>query len=242
MPEKLWCVYKHTNKTNGKVYIGITSKSPNIRWANGVGYQQNRHFWNAIQKYGWNGFDHEVLLTGLSREEACAKEIELIAEYGSLEPGGYNQTVGGEGANGWKMTEEQKAKISAKKLGKKRPPEIGEMVRLRSLDKKPSLETRKKMSEAHTGKYHSEETKRRLSEIMKVKGLPSRAAVDAATEKHKRPVVQYTLDGVIVRVWSSAMDAERDGGFDHSMIARCARKKARCHRGYAWEYVEEVSA
>lgn len=52
-PEKIWSVYKHTNKTNGKVYIGITSASTlNQRWDNGNGYILNKPFFEDIQKYG----------------------------------------------------------------------------------------------------------------------------------------------------------------------------------------------
>jgi predicted GIY-YIG superfamily endonuclease len=37
--EKLWCVYMHKNKTNGKVYIGITSRDVKDRWGlDGSGY------------------------------------------------------------------------------------------------------------------------------------------------------------------------------------------------------------
>lgn len=237
---KEWCVYKHTNKTNGKCYIGITSKRPEVRWAKGVGYQQNKYFWNAIQKYGWDGFDHEILLVGLSREEACSKEIELIGQYGSYMPNGYNLTIGGEGSNGWKMTAEQRAKISARNKGKKRPPEIGEMIRRRSLGKKASPETKAKMSAVRKGKYHTEETKQKLSKIMKDKGGFPQVAIDAAAEKHKRPVAQYSLDDEFIRVWSSAMDAEREGGFIHNAIARCARGKSTYHKGYKWSYFEEV--
>ena len=38
--ERTYCVYKHTNKVNGKVYIGITCKQdPRRRWAGGFVWQ-----------------------------------------------------------------------------------------------------------------------------------------------------------------------------------------------------------
>lgn len=55
---KNYFVYKHTNQTNGKVYIGLTKQNPESRWGkNGINYKNKcPHFWNAIQKYGWGGF------------------------------------------------------------------------------------------------------------------------------------------------------------------------------------------
>jgi hypothetical protein len=107
--EKLmnWSVYKHTNKTNGKVYIGITGIAPEDRWRYGGGYFLQKYFYNAILKYGWDGFTHEVLYTNLTQKEAQEKERELIAKYKSnyrrySNPNyGYNATDGGEGASGY---------------------------------------------------------------------------------------------------------------------------------------------
>lgn len=65
-----YSVYCHTNKINGKRYIGITKRQPEKRWANGYGYSNNRHFFAAIQKYGWDSFYHEVWFTDLSYEDA----------------------------------------------------------------------------------------------------------------------------------------------------------------------------
>lgn len=101
-------VYKHTTP-NKKVYIGITSKNPLYRWANGNGYKNNDHFFRAILKYGWDNIKHEILFTDLTKEEACEKEIELISFYKSDEyEHGYNNTHGGEHG---KLTEETKRKI-----------------------------------------------------------------------------------------------------------------------------------
>ena len=54
LEDKKWTVYMHTNKFNGKKYIGITSRDVKLRWINGLGYKNSPHFYNAIQKI-WLG-------------------------------------------------------------------------------------------------------------------------------------------------------------------------------------------
>jgi hypothetical protein len=106
-------VYKHTCP-NGKIYIGITSQTPDRRWMNGLGYREQPLFWRAIQKYGWENIQHEILLEGLSKEAACQYEVDMIAYYNSADPSyGYNADKGGT-VN--KLTDVQKAKLSKKRL------------------------------------------------------------------------------------------------------------------------------
>ena len=112
-----WTVYKHTNKINEKSYIGITSRKPEDRWGtNGYKYQSQKSkylcFSKAIQKYGWDNFTHEILFTGLTKEDACKKEKELISFYNSKAPFGYNLTDGGEGTSGYEVSEEFKQRRS----------------------------------------------------------------------------------------------------------------------------------
>lgn len=108
-----YSVYKHTSP-NGKVYIGITGRKPEHRWNNGKGYYQNQHFQNAINMYGWDNFTHEIIVDGLTKEEACEIEKELISKYKSNQREyGYNKSSGGENpAEGIHVSEETRRKQS----------------------------------------------------------------------------------------------------------------------------------
>lgn len=174
-----YIVYKHTSPSN-KVYIGITSKTTQQRWGrNGIGYKNCPYFWRAIQKYGWDNIEHEILYEGLSEEEACEMEVKLIAEYKATNPEcGYNDLVGGtSGKHGRPYTEEQLRKMSesTKKLWE--DPEYRKRMSDAHKGKTLPPEQRKKMSDAHKGQKQwnegipcSPETKAKLSRIMKEKG------------------------------------------------------------------------
>ena len=61
MIKKVWCIYMHTNKINGKKYIGQTFQNIEYRWRqDGSGYK-GQPFYNAIEKYGWDNFEHKIL-------------------------------------------------------------------------------------------------------------------------------------------------------------------------------------
>lgn len=110
----------HTNMINNKKYIGITKKPPKKRWGcKGYGYKKSQPvFWNAIQKYGWDNFEHEILFNNLSQKEAQEKEVEFIAKYKTncrrydSPEYGYNMTDGGEGVSGNFPTIETRQKMS----------------------------------------------------------------------------------------------------------------------------------
>lgn len=56
--------------------------------------------------------------------------------------------------------------------------------------------------------------------------------------KHKIKVVQKDLDGNIIKVWNSAIDAKRETGIDNSSIAKCCRGKLKKVGGFKWEYLK----
>lgn len=93
-----YTVYMHQNKINSKVYIGITSQSPKARWGpDGKRYlNSDTKFSKAIKKYDWDNFEHIILETEITKEDACSLERELIKKYNSYNCG-YNSTLGGDG-------------------------------------------------------------------------------------------------------------------------------------------------
>lgn len=152
-----YVVYMHISPSNKK-YIGLTCQKPEKRWQNGKGYKYNEYFTRAIDKYGWDSFQHLIIAKGLTENEAKWLEIELIRVNDStnLEKG-YNITLGGEGTRGYQHTEETKQKYSEMRRGDRNP----------NYGKAMSEEQKQKISEAHKGSHHTEETRRKMSESHK---------------------------------------------------------------------------
>lgn len=109
-------IYKHTNKLNGKVYIGQTkfAKNPNRRFRKGAlnAYKGSTAFHKALKKYTWDGFETEFLYSAFDQESLNRAEEYFINFYNSALPNGYNSVKIVEG--NIEYTEEVRAKISAK--------------------------------------------------------------------------------------------------------------------------------
>lgn len=203
--ERKWCVYCHTNKVNGKKYFGITSKSVEERWKKGNGYDKTHtYFYKAIQKYGWDGFDHEIIADHLTEQEAKEKEIELILFYKTNcrrynnPTYGYNCTDGGDGTSGHIVTEETRKKISEAVLNNYRttgrkpwnyglpmPSEQKEQMRQAHLGKPLSEEHRQKLSDVKKGKRPSNFDMLRSEEVLKKNAEARRGSVRSKETKNK---------------------------------------------------------
>lgn len=85
-------VYKITNKINGKVYIGQTSRTLKARWEQHIRNTNKgtkTKFYNALRKYGADNFTVETLCRAYSNEELNDLEIYYIHKYDSIRTG-YN--------------------------------------------------------------------------------------------------------------------------------------------------------
>lgn len=100
--EDRYTLYKHTNLINGKIYFGLTKNTIEERAKkNGRAYKQCTYFYNAIQKYGWDNFSHEVVAELLPKDQASFYERTMIKYYRTNEREfGYNIQPGGLHAGG----------------------------------------------------------------------------------------------------------------------------------------------
>ena len=113
-------LYRHIRlDKNEPFYIGISSDSNYKRAFS----KRRSNIWNKIASK--TNYEVEIVLEGLTWEEACNKEKEFIELYGKINKGGIlaNLTDGGEGIIGIERTEEYKNKISASLKGKKQSEE-----------------------------------------------------------------------------------------------------------------------
>ena len=222
----MYTVYQHKNKINGKVYIGITMQEPERRWGiNGGNYKSSPHFYAAIQKYGWNNFEHNILFQNLTKEEACKKEQELIKKFNSMNREfGYNSTSGGEI---FVMSEETKQKISQAMKGNKN-----------GLGHPCSEEKKKKISEAQKGRHLTEEHKQKLSEAAKKRhtSCSNQAKENIRKSSHKKPIYCEELDVI----FESVQECSRQLNIPATNISKLCRGKGKTLKGYHLRYYDDI--
>ena len=243
-----YTVYVH-ECPNGKRYVGITIQKPNDRWKNGVGYRNNRHFFNAILKYGWDNITHTILHEGLSRAEACELEQKYIREFDSIN-NGYNHSIGGNASSlGFHHTEEAKRKIAEASRGRRNSDEaIRRVAEARSIPVNVYdidgnyLTTYKSIVEAEkaTGVDNSNITATCKGKYQQSSGYIFRYANDTREVKKVRcrtkPVNMYSLSNEYIRSFKSIKEASRVMGITDTHITDACRGKYSHSGGYIWRY------
>lgn len=134
-------IYKTTNNVNNYFYIGVHNNSDESYLGSGT------YLKRAIGKYGRENFTRETLFEFDTIEEAYIKEAELVTESEVNNPKCYNVQNGGLGGVGRLVSEQTRRKMSK------------------------SAKARFKRTGSPLKNGHSEESKKKLSETRKAKGL-----------------------------------------------------------------------
>lgn len=206
---KTYKVYIHLFPNN-KRYIGVTINPTYVRWGgDGRGYKPQPHLYNAIKKYGWDNIEHIVYEVD-TESEMFYLEKYLISYYQSNNPKyGYNKSTGGDrGGLGNHISEWHK-----------------ERIRESNHTRIVSEETKLKISSSKKGRRvgpftQEHKDKLRKSHIGKNKKYPH--------------ILQYDLNGNLIKKWDNVKDIEKELGFKHFCIYGVIKGKSKTAYGFLW--------
>jgi hypothetical protein len=185
-----YIVYQITNTANNKSYIGYSEKSLDDRWKGhlkSVRLKSKYKFHNAIRKHGDEVFVREVIYT--EETLAGAKETEILAILDRNPE--YNSTLGGDGVQGYKYTDEDREKIRQNtpvKRGEEHPmfgrerPDVVERNKGRKGVKNPNM-ARKGERHPQFGKSRPEIIAAMLAAQPEVVSEETRAKQSASAKK-----------------------------------------------------------
>lgn len=219
----IYTIYMHRNKVNGKIYIGQTKQKLNDRWKNGQGYKKQPYFYRAIQKYGWDNFEHIVIEEKLTLEQANEREQYWISYYQSnTKEKGYNLVAGGK--NG-ACSEELKKHLSERLSGENAP----------FYGKKHDEEYKKNMSKQMKEKWSNEEYRKQTCENMK----KNHANFKGGNHPQAKQVKRQDTGEIFSCCGEAAISIGKDWVKGGKNIAKCCRGERKTAYGYSWEYIEE---
>lgn len=228
-----YIVYKTTNKINNKIYVGVHRTNPDIFDGYiGCGVTHKDHkkkvlkgFPAAVKKYGYNNFKREILFIFPDTEQgklaAYEKEKEIVNLEFIKSKDTYNLVLGGVIS----MGENNKKEIAQYTLK-------GKFIRTWS----SILEAEQALNISSISKN--------LTGVSKYAGnFQWKYYVDEsdieAVEPKEKTVYQFDLQGNLIKVWKSAIEASKQ--FTNSNSARVAinnncNNKVHSAYGYYWSY------
>lgn len=173
-------VYRHIRlDKNEPFYIGI-SNSETYERAYTKSHRNN--MWHKIIKK--TDYRVDIVIDGLTYEEAKEKECEFIALYGRININTgilCNMTDGGDGTVGYVFEEETREKIRQANTGWKPTEEMLKKMSKARKGKKFSEEHCKNLSKACMGRYLSDEIKKKISESKRGVKLGGKLVLDLET-------------------------------------------------------------
>lgn len=103
------------------------------------------------------------------------------------------------------------------------------------------LKCAKKISESSKGKHHTEETKKKISDLIKKKFENGAVIWNKGLPSHKRKrVIQYNQNMQIVKVFESVRNASLETNFHIGGIIDCCKGRRQTFKGFIWKYDRET--
>ena len=226
-------IYTITNKVNGKVYVGSVSRSFGSRW--------------RVHKYDLRGQKHSnsYLQDSVNRYGIESFDFEILEECEpalciSLEQWWMNMLDSCNPSVGYNL-----CSVAGSSRGRK-----------------PSAETRKKMSDIRKGRKFSEEHKAAIGRAHKGRKKPRgydarhflghhhteeskqkiREAFSGAKNHRAIPVYQFSKSGEFIRRWDCGQDAATALDINSGNLYFCCKGGLKTSGGFIWRYTENIES
>lgn len=193
---------------SGRDYIGVTALTAEARFREHCETATKKRSFAvhaAIRKYGAGAVEVQTLVIADDLGYLKALEKKAIAAFGTLAPGGYNLTAGGEGIEG--LSEDAERRRVEAMRGRKQSPEASELIRQAAVRQMSDPAARARLSELAKARRASPETRARI-------GAATRAALSSEEVRQRiaagtraglaRPEVQAKLREKAAEKWSTA--------------------------------------
>lgn len=225
----------HRNKINDKKYIGITCrKKPEHRWGKNGNSYKGQIFKTAIDKYGWDNFDHIILYKNLCAEDAYEKEKELIELYKTNQKEyGYNLSTGGEHGSTGYLNNSMSIIVYKYDLDGnfiQEYPSLSEAERDTKISNS-SISACCKGKQLYTGDCQWSYTK-----VDKMPKIDKHKIISEKVRKKARPVYCYSIDGIFIKKYKSARVASEETNSNQQKINSCCSGRNRYTNNFQWFY------
>ena len=215
-------IYGIYNTASRKWYVGqavdITKRFRQHKAMLRSGNHKNKHLQSAYTKYGAGAFEFVILELCEPAELNSKEKLWVIAQ--SSFCAGYNNTEGGDGVLGLKMSDATRQKMSDARKGRK-----------------ATESTRLSIKEAHKNSESVAKNMERLRNLKLSRPATDRekAHLSALNDKRKKMVLCVETG----QTFSSAHAAAEAIGSYQSNISFCCRNNEKTHKGFHWRYVNE---
>lgn len=239
-------LYRHIRlDKNEPFYIGIGSDDGG-KYKRAFDKHKRSSFWNKIVSKA--GYEVEIILDDLTWDEVCLKEIEFIKLYGrkDLNEGTLcNLTGGGDGMLGVKVSPERIKRfvkaISEPVIQYTLSGEfVKEFITIVAAEKELNIN-----GSQITACCQNKKNKKTAGGYVWRYKDPERWTPPVYSDNTNHPsiykdqqkaLIQYTMQGVFIKEWSSIRQTERETGITRSTITSSCKKPNRSAGGFLWRY------
>lgn len=229
---KEYYIYKATNKTNGKVYVGKTYDFEKRKREHIYDIDDNSPFHRALKKYGIKNFLWEIIDIAYTQDDIQKKEVYWIKRLNSWikadNSNGYNVTLGGEGGISWNSRKVKQFTLSGEFL--REYHSCAEADTLNGMYRGAAqygCSGQRNNVQGYQWRYSDECPENKIQPYVR------------ESEKRKR-IVQLDKDGTEIKRFSSITEAAKELNIGRTGISACLTGKTKSCVGYFWKYEKSI--